>query len=543
RGNHIDIVQFGSWNREAGPDFSNAAISVNGGQPILGSIEIDLVDRNWELHGHATNPAFEETVLHVFVEKSDREFFTRTRSNRNVPQVRIDPATLPEAFSANIPLARPGRCQAPLRNFPDDRVRSVLDAAAQFRLQKKAARIRAKIDNHGADEALFQEIAAALGYKENKLPFMLIAQRVSLKTLRNNLKDAEAILFGIAGFLETPDLDVYKRSVKNYVRELWDRWWPHRDQLQRLILPKKIWKLSSTRPVNHPQRRLAALASLVHAWPAFRRSLGKVRAGLAVGNAVEKFFESLDHPFWKFHYTLSANPSPEPMALVGKARIADILANVIFPFGMWRLRILRLRSGQVFGPNTRNCRHVWAIADSKPRLRDFSVTIHAGANSPEQSRISRRSCRSTKIFVCRTIPIARIARFQNKWRNGDEKMTKLECRMTKERAFTLIELLVIIAIIAVLLGLALPVFQGVIDRAKKAQAKNDVTQIVTAVNAFYTEYGRYPLDSTVTTDKTYGPADSSSSVLFNELRNVGSVTINTRQIVFISPPEDTSQAS
>jgi len=332
RGNHIDIVQFGSWNREAGPDFSNAAISVNGGQPILGSIEIDLVDRNWELHGHAANPAFEETVLHVFVEKSDREFFTRTRSNRNVPQVRIDPATLPEAFSANIPLARPGRCQAPLRNFPDDRVRSVLDAAAQFRLQKKAARIRAKIDNHGADEALFQEIAAALGYKENKLPFMLIAQRVSLKTLRNNLKDAEAILFGIAGFLETPDLDVYKRSVKNYVRELWDRWWPHRDQLQRLILPKKIWKLSSTRPVNHPQRRLAALASLVHAWPAFRRSLGKVRAGLAVGNAVEKFFESLDHPFWKFHYTLSANPSPDPMALVGKARIADILANVIFPF-------------------------------------------------------------------------------------------------------------------------------------------------------------------------------------------------------------------
>src|SRR4029077_19803022 len=74
RGNHIDIVQFGSWNREAGPDFANAAISVNGNAPIRGSIEIDLIDRNWELHGHATNPAFDETVLHVFVDKSDREF-------------------------------------------------------------------------------------------------------------------------------------------------------------------------------------------------------------------------------------------------------------------------------------------------------------------------------------------------------------------------------------------------------------------------------------------------------------------------------------
>ena len=332
-GDKIDIVQFGTWNRESGPDFCDAAVQVNDGEPRHGCIEIDLVDRNWDLHGHAMNPAFEETVLHVFVDKSDREFFTRTKSNRNVPQVRIDPAILPEAFSANIPLARPGRCQAPLGNLPEDRVRSVLDAAAQFRLQKKAARIRAKIENcqsgsdHGRDEALFQEIAAALGYKENKLPLTLIAQRLSLKTLRKNLDDAEAILFGLAGLLETPDLAIYKKSARNYVRDLWDRWWPHRDRLQRLILPVKIWKLSSTRPVNHPQRRLAALAVLVQEWPAFRRALGKRTAA-----AIEKFFDGLDHPFWKFHYTVTADVSPEAMALVGESRVADILANVIFPF-------------------------------------------------------------------------------------------------------------------------------------------------------------------------------------------------------------------
>ena len=327
RGNHIDIVQFGSWNREAGPDFSDAAISVNGGQPIRGSIEIDLVDRNWETHGHSINPAFDQTILHVFVDKSDREFFTRTKSNRNVPQVRIDPTALPEAFSANIPLARPGRCHAPLRNLPEERIRSVLDAAAEFRLQKKAARIREKIDNHDADEALFQEIAAALGYKENKLPFTLIAQRISVKTLRKHLDDAESILFGVAGFLEKGDLDAYKKSVKAYVRELWDRWWPHRDELQRFVLPAKIWKGSSTRPTNHPQRRLAALSLLVHAWPAFRRALTKHNVA-----AVEKFFEGLDHPFWKSHYTLPAKASSEPMALVGEARVTDILANVVFPF-------------------------------------------------------------------------------------------------------------------------------------------------------------------------------------------------------------------
>src|SRR5260370_42655738 len=32
-GDKIDIVQFGTWNRESGPDFSDAAISVNGSEP------------------------------------------------------------------------------------------------------------------------------------------------------------------------------------------------------------------------------------------------------------------------------------------------------------------------------------------------------------------------------------------------------------------------------------------------------------------------------------------------------------------------------
>jgi prepilin-type N-terminal cleavage/methylation domain-containing protein len=110
-------------------------------------------------------------------------------------------------------------------------------------------------------------------------------------------------------------------------------------------------------------------------------------------------------------------------------------------------------------------------------------------------------------------------------------------------AFTLIELLVVIVIIAVLMGLAFPVFQGVQNQAKKTQAKNDVTQIVTAVNAFYTEYGRYPTAETTDTAATYGPTAKTTDVIFNELRGKAGTTLNTRQIVFISPPEDTNQAS
>ena len=326
-GDQIDILQFGTWNREAGPDFRDAAISINRAEPIRGSIEFDLADRNWEAHGHATNPAFEETVLHVFVEKNEREFFTRTKSNRAVRQLQVDPSALPESLSTNVPLARPGRCQAPLRNAPEDRVRNILHAASHFRVQQKATRLRRKVDSQGRDEALFQEIAAALGYKQNKLPFTLVAQRLPLKLLRDNLDNSEALLFGLAGFLQTTDLDVYKKSAREYVRQLWDRWWPHRDGFKRLILPAKLWRLSSSRPLNHPQRRVAALAALARDWRSFQRTLTKRSAP-----AANDFFATIDHPFWKFHYTLTAPAASKPMVLIGESRVTDILANVLFPF-------------------------------------------------------------------------------------------------------------------------------------------------------------------------------------------------------------------
>src|SRR5204862_6718531 len=100
------------------------------------------------------------------------------------PQVRVDPKNLPDSFSANVPLARPGRCQAPLKDLPEARLCRILTAASQFRLQRKVTRIKNITENHGRDETLFQEIAAALGYKENKLAFTRLAQRSPLRFLR-----------------------------------------------------------------------------------------------------------------------------------------------------------------------------------------------------------------------------------------------------------------------------------------------------------------------------------------------------------------------
>ena len=101
-------------------------------------------------------------------------------------------------------------------------------------------------------------------------------------------------------------------------------------------------------------------------------------------------------------------------------------------------------------------------------------------------------------------------------------------------AFTLIELLVVIAIIAVLIGLLFPAFRAVQNQAKQTQAKNDLTQIVNAVNAYYTDYGKYPIAGT--TDTTFGPGGTANNTLLNELQATATATQNPRQNVFISPP-------
>jgi prepilin-type N-terminal cleavage/methylation domain-containing protein len=113
----------------------------------------------------------------------------------------------------------------------------------------------------------------------------------------------------------------------------------------------------------------------------------------------------------------------------------------------------------------------------------------------------------------------------------------------RQSAFTLIELLVVIVIIAVLMGVAFPVFSSIQNQAKKTQAKNDVTQIVTAVNAFYTEYGRYPLPTSTSGDGySVGDGTTASKAMFDALRGLD-LGLNSRQIVFISPAEDTTQPS
>jgi hypothetical protein len=328
-GSLVEVLQFGRWNHEAGPDFVDAVIRVDGKQePLCGDIELDLSASDWERHGHATNERFNRVVLHVFLTRPGLTFFTRTADHREVLQVHLQRELPIERLTSPVARVKAGACSGPMQGLAPEEANSVLETAAQVRLDQKVQLLQRAIKVHGFEQALFQHVAMALGYKENKLPFLLLTQRAPLSMLRAQVETAEAVLFGLSGFLEKASLpDSAAETASAYLKSLWSAWWPRRGELHHLVLPPDRWHLSSTRPSNHPQRRLAALASLVRRWPELQSLPPDLKR-------IRRFFAGLSHPFWNYHYTLASAPSPRPVRLIGSARINDLLANVFIPL-LW----------------------------------------------------------------------------------------------------------------------------------------------------------------------------------------------------------------
>ena len=323
RHGQVRIIDFGEWNRSVGPDFLRAEIELNGTR-LRGDIELDPTAQDWEHHGHGANPAYHNVVLHVVLTPPPAGWYTRDSLHRDIPILPVDPQLLAAAVGkTTMPPTEPTElCREPLNALSAEQIATLLQAAAGYRILRKRRLFRLKAEHIGLPQAWFEALAETLGYKVNKQPMQMLARRAPLKELG---KQAEAILFGTAGFLVPVLPESAPQETRHYHRSVWDAWWALRTEYELGEGRGINWQFAPLRPGNHPHRRVAALAVAAQHWQHIEPLLKAERA-----DALVEKLTALTHPYWDTHYTLPSATQSKRTALIGESRAKDFLINHVY---------------------------------------------------------------------------------------------------------------------------------------------------------------------------------------------------------------------
>lgn len=343
-GRALRVLHPGFWNHGAGPDFREAVLQFDREPSFKCDVEIDLQSTGWKSHAHDRNPNFERVKLHV-VWEGEAHTAIPTLALKQFLDAPITELALWLTSDAaqRYPEGLLGKCAAPLRDLALAQVEQLLNEAALVRFERKATDIHARARQVGWEQALWEGMLRALGYKQNVWPMQRVGElRHRLAAPDASLVQTQARLLGVSGLLPH-DLTRKQRSADNYLRTVWDHWWRERDAFSDCALPKTLWRLNGLRPANHPQRRLALAAHWCGDAKLFKRIDQWFAREEPSGALAETLLEALqpaDDDFWSQHWTLRSATMNKPQPLLGATRVSDLAVNVVLPW-LW----LRAREG------------------------------------------------------------------------------------------------------------------------------------------------------------------------------------------------------
>lgn len=318
----VEVIDVGRPNTDAGPDFFNAKLKI--GETVwAGNIEIHNLSSDWFKHGHETDKAYDNVILHI-VNKADRAVF-RTNGEQ-IPQLELE---VPEHIKQNYEELFASKkwipCEDKISLMPTILMSSWKNALLVERLERKALDIKMLLEqsNNHWEEAFYISLARSFGFGTNSQAFEMTAKSLPLNVLakhKDHLFQLEALLFGQSGLLEDVGSQGYTADLQKEYRFL---------QAKYKLSPidASQWKLLRLRPDNFPHIRLSQFATLIHR---STKLFSKILENEDV-KSLRKLFECEVSEYWQNHYLFDTE-SPFSKKKLGKNSIEILIINTVVPF-------------------------------------------------------------------------------------------------------------------------------------------------------------------------------------------------------------------
>lgn len=325
-GKEVEILHQGYQNFASGPDFTNAKIRI-GNQVWAGNVEIHLTQADWNLHKHQEDEAYNNVILHVVYFESNE--VVKTKTGRDLETVFLKDIIFSETETKYNYLMKTEKSFVPCEKIVvvDETLQtSYFDSLLSERLERKIADIENDIElcQGDLDKSFLISLFKYFGAPQNKIPFEVLAKNIDLsKLIKQSVskESLEALLFGMAGFLQSDIACEYKNKLENeyeYLKQLYQIESP---------LNQSNWKFAGVRPPNFPTVRLAQLAAVLfkeQRWFSYIQQQENIES-------IREMLQISTSDYWQSHYNFN-NASPITNKKLSDAFIDKIMINVITPF-------------------------------------------------------------------------------------------------------------------------------------------------------------------------------------------------------------------
>lgn len=389
-GQQVEVIDTGLANTDAGPDFFNAKLKLDG-VLWIGNIEIHERSSDWFKHGHHADAGYNSVILHIASE-IDTEI---SRSNgERIPQIQL---ICPEAVRTNykelLETDSYPPCYRIIPSLPPFTAHSWMTALQMERFEQKATLLneRLKRCQGNWEDAFFITLARNFGFGLNGDAFETWAHRLPFRAVdkhRNDLFQIEAIFFGQAGILEDSDGDGYYLRLKKEYTYL-----QHKFGL--IPMDASLWRFLRLRPANFPHIRIAQLACLYH------RAYGLLSRIMETETlqGVRDILKGGTSEYWLTHYTFGGSSPSRPKALSNTSLdllIINTVVTFLYAYGLHKgNRVLCARAGSFLEELKAENNYITRMWEQ------YGMKASNAADSQALIQLKKEYCDKKKCLYCR----------------------------------------------------------------------------------------------------------------------------------------------